>query len=50
MLKALPHFLDGLFKMLADRNEDIKQSVETLLAHFLSEIKVTAALWEVHLC
>lgn len=48
MLKALPHFLDGVFSMLADRNEDIRQSVETCLAEFLIKIKSTASMWEVN--
>ena len=42
MVRVLPHYLDGLFKMLADRNEDIRQSVDTCLGEFLVEIKVAA--------
>ena len=42
MVRLLPNFLDGLFKMLSDRNDDIKQSVKNCLAEFLEEIKATA--------
>lgn len=38
ILKALPCFLDGLFKMLADPNDDIRQSVDTCLTSFLDDI------------
>lgn len=44
MIRVLPHFLDGLFQMLADKNEDIKQSVDTCLSEFLVEIKTAAQL------
>lgn len=46
MIRVLPHFLDGLFQMLADRNEDIKQSVDTCLSEFLAEIKAAAGQLE----
>lgn len=50
LLEALPHFLDGLLKMLSDRYEDIRQSVDTCLAEFLQEIKFTEDKWKARQC
>src|SRR3546814_15264568 len=47
LLEWLPHFLDGLVKMLSDRAEDIRQSVDTCIAEFLQEIRRTEQTWKV---
>jgi len=47
LLEYLPHFLDGLLKMLSDRSEDIRESVNVCLCDFLEEIKIASELWEV---
>eukprot|EP01125_Pyxidicula_operculata_P004646 TRINITY_DN1747_c0_g1_i1.p1 TRINITY_DN1747_c0_g1~~TRINITY_DN1747_c0_g1_i1.p1 ORF type:complete len:1009 (+),score=224.85 TRINITY_DN1747_c0_g1_i1:1091-4117(+) len=46
LLEYLPHFLDGLFKMLSDKSEDIRVSVKSCLSFFLEEIKNAASAWE----
>lgn len=42
LLKALHFFLDGLFQMLSDRNEDIRVLSKQILTTFLEEIKSLA--------
>eukprot|EP01128_Nolandella_sp_AFSM9_P005035 TRINITY_DN2379_c0_g1_i1.p1 TRINITY_DN2379_c0_g1~~TRINITY_DN2379_c0_g1_i1.p1 ORF type:complete len:858 (-),score=111.25 TRINITY_DN2379_c0_g1_i1:157-2730(-) len=39
LIRTLPSFLDGLFKMLSDRFDDIRQSVDLTITEFLMEIK-----------
>lgn len=39
LLRHLPTLLDGLFNMLQDSNQGIRQAVDALLAEFLREIR-----------
>ncbi|KJE95353.1 HEAT repeat-containing protein [Capsaspora owczarzaki ATCC 30864] len=39
MLFYLPHFLDGLFKILSEPSKEIRKMTETALGEFLREIK-----------
>lgn len=46
LVEHLPHFLDGLFRMLSDKSEDIKSSVNGCLGLLLEEIKSAAQAHE----
>ncbi|ELR18739.1 uncharacterized protein ACA1_040440 [Acanthamoeba castellanii str. Neff] len=39
LLEYLPEFLDGLFKMLSDNEQDIRTQADNVLAEFLKEIR-----------